>query len=90
MHRHIAEMAVSLVANHRVVRQVALMYVCGAWLLISTEVIDDLHHGSHINIDDCELSEVATELDALVVEWREAGHDVRCHRRHISPALDAS
>lgn len=85
MHRHIAELAVSLIVNHRVVKQVALVYAAGVWVLISTELIDNLHIGSHIMLDDCELSEVAVRLDEQVTEWRATGHDVRCRHRHAEP-----
>lgn len=79
----------SLVVNHRVVKQVALMYVSGAWLLISSELINELPEFSHVSINGSELSEVAQRLDDQVVAWRAEGHDVRCHRRRAE-AVEAT
>lgn len=86
MHRHIAEMAVSLVVNHRVTRQVALMYVAGVWVLMSTEDKGSHFEGSHIMIDASEAYEVAARLDDQAAEWRDAGHRVLTHVRHVEAA----
>lgn len=84
MHRHIAELAVSLVANHRVVKQVALVYVSGGWVLMSTENVGTYHEAVHSAINDCDLQDAADRLDAQVAQWRAAGHDVRCDRRRVA------
>lgn len=85
MHRHAAQFAVLMVVNHRVVRQVGLMYVSGVWVLISMTGVE----GSHTTIADEQVHQVAARLDALVASWREAGHEVRTHNRITMPALDA-
>lgn len=87
MHRHVAELTVTLVRNREVYRQVCAMYVVSCWRVLSLERVDGVMVGCHHRVTEAELPVVLARLDELAAEWHEQGYSVQRHVRRPSEIL---
>lgn len=91
MHHCAAQLGYTVLRNHRVVRQVVLLYFAGAWTLLSTEFTDgSMLEWTHVSVPTWAVLTVTARLTQQIGDWRDEGYEVRAYRTKAPlPELDA-